>query len=128
MAKRGRPTGYRKIDIPPKQAQKLSELGLINKEIADFFGISETTFYNYKDCLPELVIALKNGKEKADEVAELSLFRRVTGYKRPYEKTIMEDIIDKFGKRTGKKKVRVETGTIEVEPDTMACMYWLNNR
>lgn len=57
---------YTKVDLDPTEIEKLAAFGLTNKEIASFFGISETPLYKheeYREALDKgrskLVISLK---------------------------------------------------------------------
>ncbi len=62
-----------------EQARKLCLLGATDKELADFFEVSETTVNNWKDAHPAFLESIRAGKIIADaEVAE-SLYRRATG-------------------------------------------------
>ena len=108
----GRPTDY-KVEYN-EQAFKLCLLGATDAEIADFFGVEESTVNNWKIKHPKFLESLKNGKIKADaEVAE-SLRKRANGYK--YTEKTFEN--GELTKETEK----------EVSPDTGACMAWLKNR
>ena len=68
--------------------------------------------------------ACQSGKEVADAKVKKSLFERAVGFE--YQEK--ESVID-VDPRTGEQKpVRVRTLTKKAVPDTMAQMYWLNNR
>lgn len=101
-----------------KIAAKMAELGAIDRELADAFGVDETTFHRWKIAHPELVKALKIGKEVPDEIARRSLFNRVKGYSYDSEQLF----VDKFG-----VEHRMPTVT-HIPPDTTACIFWLKNR
>ena len=100
-----------------KQAYELSLLGLTDEEMANVFDVSCATIYNWKRDFPEFLEATKRGKEQADAKVAMSLFRRATGYS---HKAV--------------KIMQYEGNPVEVDyierypPDTMACIYWLNNR
>ena len=49
-----------------EQAKKLCLLGATDESLADFFGVSTTSIYNWKNAHPEFVEALKEGKDIAD--------------------------------------------------------------
>ena len=111
----GRPSKYQSIDLA--EVEKLSGLGLIDTQIADFIGISKTTLNNYKQ-KPEFLDSLKRGKIKADAEVALTLYKKATGYTRVEKRKI------KRGDDKGK--------TVEFEeyyaPDTTAIIFWLKNR
>ena len=46
MAKRGRPTDYKKEY--DEQAYKLTLLGAVDTELANFFNVAEATIHNWK--------------------------------------------------------------------------------
>jgi cell fate (sporulation/competence/biofilm development) regulator YmcA (YheA/YmcA/DUF963 family) len=111
----GRPTDYR-VEYC-EQVVKLCKLGAIDTELADFFEVTEQTINNWKNDYPEFFEAIKRGKMLADaEVAE-KLFQRATGYNHP---EVEIKVIDG-------EIVEVPL-TKHYAPDTMAIMYWLNNR
>ena len=99
------------------QAKKLAQHGLTDVEIADFFNVTVRTIHRWKLEHSEFSKALKVGKSIADERVEDSLYRRACGYSHESEK-----IFCSFG-----KVKRVKT-VMQYPPDTMAAMYWLNNR
>lgn len=101
-----------------KIASKLAELGAIDREIASTLEVDETTFHRWKLAHPELLKALKIGKEVPDEIARRSLFNRVKGYSYDSEQLF----VDKFG-----DEHRMPTVT-HVPPDVTACIFWLKNR
>ena len=98
--------------------------GLINEQIAHNLGINVDTLYTYKKEHPEFSEALTRGKEIIDVEVENSLLKRAKGYK--YVETTKEMVMDA---ETGKHSLVVtKTVTKEVNPDTTAQIYWLNNR
>jgi hypothetical protein len=72
----GRPTLYR--EEYTEQALKLCRLGATDRELADFFDVSEQTINAWKDAHPEFLESLKDGKAKADAEVADKLFRRAT--------------------------------------------------
>jgi len=76
-----------------EMAKKVAMLGATDREIADILGVEVTTFHRWKIAHPELVKALKLGKEVPDEIARRSLFNRVKGYSYDSEQLF----VDKFG-------------------------------
>ena len=81
-------------------------------------GISLSTFYAWKEKFPDISEAIKKGKEIIDFEVEQALLKRALGY--TYTETRKE--ID----ANGKKKVIVTEK--QVEPDTVAQIFWLRNR
>jgi DNA-binding XRE family transcriptional regulator len=115
LAKNGRPTAYKpEYD---EQAFKLCLLGATDKELADFFSVSEQTINAWKQKQPSFLESIKAGKEKADAVVAEKLYKKATGYKQTVNKVFQYQ----------GDPVIVET-TEEVAPDTTAQMFWLKNR
>jgi hypothetical protein len=73
----GRPTKYK--PEYSEQAFKLCLLGLIDREIAKYFEVSESTFNGWKLEYPEFLESLKKGKIQTDaDVVEL-LYKQAIG-------------------------------------------------
>jgi hypothetical protein len=99
------------------QARKLCKLGATDRELADFFGVSEKTLNNWKLESDEFLQSLKSGKDEADDRVERSLFARAVGYEH-----------DDVDIRVIEGKV-VETPIVKhYAPDTTAAIFWLKNR
>lgn len=93
MAKRGRQSRY-ETDIKPNLSL-ISEMARTKteKQIAEFFGVSYTgSWFKYKQDHPELVEALKKGRQNL--VAELrsALIKKAVGYDYTETKVISEKI------------------------------------
>lgn len=100
-----------------EQARKLALLGATDKEIADFFEVSDRTLYRWKNDSAEFCQALKAGKEVADDRVERSLYHRAVGYTYSAVKIFQH------------QGVPVEVPYDEhIPPDTTACIFWLKNR
>lgn len=98
--------------------------GDIEKTIAEKLGVAYSSFNDYKTKNPELVEALKKGKEVVDFEVENSLLKRAMGYK--YTEITRERAIDP---KTGEYGLVVtKTVTKEVAPDVTAQIFWLKNR
>lgn len=111
----GRPSKYN-----PKfneQAFKLCLLGATDKELADFFEVSESTLNLWKKDNPKFSESLKDGKSQADAIIASKLFHRATGYQ--HEDT---DI------KMYEGKIITTSITKHYPPDTTACIFWLKNR
>lgn len=112
----GRPTLYK--PEYNEMARKHCLLGATDHELADLFGVSDTTIDDWKEQHPEFLGSIRAGKVMADAQVAESLFKRATGY-------------------TGKKVVTANVaGVISdikevndyVGPDTAAASLWLRNR
>lgn len=112
----GRPSKYK--DEYAGQAYKLCLLGATDKEIADFFNVSEQTINSWKKAYPAFLESLKKGKLAADAVVATKLYHRAIGYEHP------EIITATFqGEITDTMEV-----TKHYAPDTTAAIFWLKNR
>jgi hypothetical protein len=111
----GRPTKFE-----PKmceQVKKLCLLGATDAEIADVFGVSTQTFYNWQKEYPEFLEAIKDGKIHADANVAERLYERAMGY---------THLDTKFFQHQG--EVIAETYEKHYPPDTAAAFIWLKNR
>ncbi|WHI46585.1 hypothetical protein [Microbulbifer sp. VAAF005] len=63
-----------------EQVEKLCKLGLTDKELGEFFEVTEQTINNWKNKHPEFFESIKRGKTLADANVVESLFRRACGY------------------------------------------------
>lgn len=111
----GRPSKYK--DSFPAQAAKLCKLGAIDKDIAEFFEVSEQTINEWKKKHPKFLESLKEAKDDIDRKVERSLFERATGY---------EHSEDKIFNQNGTPLI-VPT-TKHYPPETTAAIFWLKNR
>jgi len=115
--KTGRPSSFRKEYVD--QAFKLCLLGATDAQLADFFGVTETTINNWKHAHPEFLASLKAGKEQADATVAQSLYRRAIGYEHEAVKIVADA-------KSGAEHV---VPYIErYPPDTTAAIFWLKNR
>lgn len=115
MSTVGRPTEYRSEYC--EQAEKLCKLGATDKEIADFFDVTEQTINNWKTEHPEFFESIKKGKTLADAEVADKLYKRATGYEHPdVDIKVIEGQI-------------VQTKLVKhYPPDTAAAIFWLKNR
>lgn len=100
-----------------EQAKKATDAGFTDREIAELFGVDESTVNRWKFAHVEFAQALKVGKEPADERVESSLYRRALGYSHDAVKIFQyqgQEVVVPY----------VE----HVPPDTTACIFWLKNR
>lgn len=115
MAQTGRPSKYDPKFI--EQAGKLCALGATDKDLADFFGVAESTLNKWKLDYPEFSESLKASKAEADARVERSLYERACGYSHPSEKIFNAD------------GAALRVDTIEhYPPDPTSMIFWLKNR
>ena len=96
-----------------------SRRGLSEEQIAHNMGVSVKTLNTYKNSFPQLLQALKNGKEVADIAVENALFKRACGYR-------TRDV--SYKSDNDGNLVPVSAIEKDVPPDTTAQIYWLKNR
>jgi hypothetical protein len=115
MADVGAPTKFK--DEYVDQVYKLCLLGATDAELADFFGVQESTINNWKISQPEFLESIKRGKQSADSNVAQSLYHRATGYEHPdVDIKVIESKI-------------VKTDLVKhYPPDTTAAIFWLKNR
>ena len=114
----------RKTSFKPEYvvlAEKLSKLGLTDRQLADVFEVSEVTINNWKIKYEDFYLALKKGKLIADAEVSDKLFNRATGY----QYTEIKKEFDGVGSKTPTKIIET---TKTVTPDTTAAIFWLKNR
>ena len=99
------------------QATKLCRLGATDKQLSDFFSVTEKTLNLWKKKHPEFLQSLKVGKEESDNQVVRSLFERATGYSHP------DTHISNY-----QGKITVTEIVKHYPPDTTACIFWLKNR
>lgn len=110
-----RPTRY-KADFVG-QAVKLCRLGATDKELAEFFGVTEKTINNWKSAHPEFLQSLKDGKQLADAEVADKLFQRAIGFSHP-------DVhISNY-----QGEVTITPITKHYAPDPTSMIFWLKNR
>lgn len=113
----GRPTDYRPEFVD--QAKELCANGATNDQLAEAFGVSKQTLYNWRASHPEFLDAIKLNKEVADELVERSLYERATGY--------VHDSVKIFcDAKTG--EVTQVPYREYFPPDPTSMIFWLKNR
>jgi hypothetical protein len=112
----GRPTVYK--PEYNQQVIKLCLLGASDKEIADFFEVSESTLNNWKIEYPEFLESIKKGKVEADANVGSSLYNRAIGFTQKgcekvfqYQGEIVRATVNEY-----------------FPTDTTAAIFWLKNR
>lgn len=91
--------------------------GYTDKQLADFFQVTEQTINNWKKKFPIFFESLKAGKKIADDLVELSLLDRAMGVTLPKTKVFCQD-----------GQLIVHEYEEELPPDVGACKVWLYNR
>lgn len=104
-------------------AWSLALKGATDDEMAAAFGISRRTFLRWRKEHESFDEAIERGKNAADAKVEKSLYQRALGYTVTDEEKVVE--MDQDG---NVKPIRIKTIKKHITPDTMAMMYWLNNR
>ncbi len=111
----GRPTKFNQ-SLGEKIAQ-LARDGKTIEQIAEIIGVSKRTLYNWQGNHSELMHAVKEARQVADELVEASLFSRAVGYSHPAVKIFCQD------------GVVTEVPYIEYYPPSeAAATFWLKNR
>lgn len=120
--KRGRKSLYQ--EEYANQALKLCLLGATDKELAEFFSVSEQTLNKWKKDFPEFLESLKKGKSIADANVASKLYNRAIGY--DYEEKHYETKQPK--KDVPPELVEAKRIKKHVPADTTAAIFWLKNR
>lgn len=111
----GAPTKYK-----PEYVQKALDLclnGATDRELAEFFKVSESTLNLWKLLHSAFSEALKMGKERADDRVVNSLYRRALGYSH-----------DGVHVSNFQGEVTLTPIVEHYPPDTVAAIFWLKNR
>lgn len=96
-----------------------AQFGATDDDLAEFFGVSRRTIFNWYAKHQEFRDAVRLAKDLADDRVEMSLYRRAIGYTVDTEKIFLPK----------GSQVPVIVPTAEhVGPDTTACIFWLKNR
>ena len=101
-----------------KQIEEWAKRGLIDEQIAKNMGIGTSTLYEWKNRFPEIVEALKRGKEIVDQEVENALLKRALGYQ----------YVEVRKEREGEGSAKITETVKEVLPDVGAQIFWLKNR
>ncbi len=111
----GRPSKYKAEYV--KTAKKLCELGATIPDMAEAFGVAQSTISLWAVKYKPFSEAIRVGKETPDNRVERALYERAVGSQHPHDDIRVVD------------GVIVVTPTIKhYPPDTKAAMVWLFNR
>ena len=113
--KGGRPSKFTDLDLDKVKVVALK--GWTNDEMAAFFDVHRSTWYQWMIDFPKFSDALKEWKAGADERVERSLYERAMGYSHPEDKIL----------NNGGEPLIVPTMK-HYPPDTSAAIFWLKNR
>ena len=115
--KLGRPSLFN--DSIREKMIELAGKGKTNQQIADIIGVHVRTIENWQGKHKELMWALKEAKQVADDLVEASLFSRAVGYSHKEVKVFFDS----------KSLQTVEHEVVQqYAPDTTAAIFWLKNR
>lgn len=113
----GRPTLYRpEYDA---QAAKLCELGATNKDLAEFFDVSERTIEEWQVRIESFAVASRVGKIHADEKVKVSAYKLAKGY------TYVEQQAIKVKTGPHSEEVKIVEVERHVPPNAMMQAKWL---
>lgn len=132
--KRGPKTKY-DPDKTPQRIKELAKAGGRDVDIAKALGIAKATLNNWKHIHPEIMDSLKEGKDDVDDKVVCALLKNALGYKvcetkrfyRPLFASNGDPVIGKDGKQV-KALIREEATEKDVQPSTVAQIFWLKNR
>jgi predicted transcriptional regulator len=105
--------------------------GATDEEIAEAMGISRMTVSRWstttndkgESVLTSFGEQRRNGKEIADGMVVTKLYERCVGYEVEEEEKVV------YVRKDGSSHIgEIRTRTRHIMPDTLAMMYWLNNR
>lgn len=103
--------------------------GLTDEDIAKNMGIARSTLNTWKEKYEPIAGAIRCGKDVADRIVENALFQKATGSKIIITKPMkVKDVRYENGKRIETEHIEYVDEEVYTPPDTMAQMYWLNNR
>ncbi len=111
----GRPTVYKPENA--EIARNACMLGATNETLAARFEVCRRTIDSWIATIPEFSLAIKQGREGANEAVVSALFARATG---------MEQKMTKVFCHRG-QPVTADY-TVHMPPDVRACIFWLRNR
>lgn len=100
-----------------EQAEKLCKLGATDAELADFFGVVESTINKWKLDHPEFSESVKRGKLIADSEVASKLYHRAIGYEHP------DTHVSNY-----QGEVTLTSLVKHYAPDPTAAIFWLKNR
>jgi hypothetical protein len=104
------------------QTVKLCRLGATDVELAEFFGVSTKTLYEWKRDNEDFAKAVTVGKDHSDNRVERSLYNKALGY------DVYEEQAVKVKDPDGSERVEIVQVKKHIPPDTTSAIFWLKNR
>jgi len=117
MADLGRPSKFKDVVPSLKQIERMAAKGFTNMDFAEVLGVSHSTIDAWLAERPDFSGAIKRGRDIADRKVEKSLYQRALGFKHKAVKIFQYEGVPVL-----------QEYMEQYPPDTMAAMYWLNNR
>ncbi len=117
MAKTGRPSVFNK-QMREMAVRLAGEPGMTMRKLASLLGVGKSTLFLYLQKDKDFLDHLHQALTMADDLVEISMFRRAIGYTHAEEKI--------FCTPTG--EIRRAQTIKHYPPSETAGMYWLNNR
>ena len=108
----------KKSDELTKVIMECYELGMIDRQVCDIVGITDTTLNTWKKKYPEFLASIRLAKAKHDNDVECALLKAAKGH----EYTTSKVIVDK----TGNEHCIPETNYYP--PNPTSAIFWLKNR
>ncbi len=103
-------------------AESFCVLGATDAELAERFGVSSETIYQWKKKYPAFARAIHDGREGIDERVARSLAHRAIGYSHP------EEVLHFDKDKSGRVKVHRAKTVKQYPPNEAAAKFWLTNR
>jgi hypothetical protein len=97
-------------------AERLCRNGATDTEVAEILGISWRTLYRWRNEHEGFAVALRAGKELADDRVERALYQRALGYTARAEKVVT---------RRGHADPVVVSHEVHIPADVRAAIHWL---
>jgi hypothetical protein len=126
-------TGGRPSDFKPEftaEVERLCKLGMVDTDLAMYFGKSRSTISNWKRAHPEFFEALSRGKHKADLTVAAKLFESATGheYHEEHAFKLKRETIRPDSTRVVEEYVEKVLLLKQRPGDVTAQIFWLKNR
>jgi hypothetical protein len=115
--------------VTPILCGHLSARGLTDEQIGTLLGVKENTFKSWRHRRPELVEAMKPGKDFIDSLVEGSLLKQALGS--DVEEITRERVPTGKMKADGTPRMKMQvTKRVrrQITGNTIACFFWLKNR
>ncbi len=124
---RGRKSKYEEVILPKlEEIKDLLAKGTSEKEIANYLGISYTTWKTHKRKIPSFSAVVKQSRGKAIEDLEKAMFNSALGFTKIVKKAMkLKEVVYMNGKRL-KETERIEFYEEEIYiPPSVACGQFL---